>query len=178
MNSFLVFFLSIRQKKVYIYTYTMHHVTYYTTIHHVPKCMSCHKAIVVRTGRAHCFYDMITYITYIYIHMYIYIIYIWYSPLWMILRSSYRKLTWVGFEPVTTEFGSDALTKWAIRQWVQLPLRASFVQLLQFHLLFSVRFHCFHFVSRHVYLIKVLYMYVYMYLCVCVCMYVGMNVCM
>ena len=25
------------------------------TVHHVPKCMSCHKAIVVITGRAHCF---------------------------------------------------------------------------------------------------------------------------
>ena len=32
------------------------------TVHHVPKCMSCHKAIVVMTGRAHCFHDYI-YIT-------------------------------------------------------------------------------------------------------------------
>ena len=32
------------------------------TIHHVPKCMSCHKSIVVITGRAHCFHDYI-YIT-------------------------------------------------------------------------------------------------------------------
>ena len=31
-------------------------------VHHVPKCMSCHKAIVVITGRAHCFHDCI-YIT-------------------------------------------------------------------------------------------------------------------
>ena len=31
-------------------------------IYHVPKCMSCHKAIVVITGRAHCFHDYI-YIT-------------------------------------------------------------------------------------------------------------------
>ena len=30
--------------------------------HHVPKCMGCHKAIVVITGRAHCFHDNI-YIT-------------------------------------------------------------------------------------------------------------------
>ena len=36
----------------------VHHVT----VHHVPKCMSCHKAIVVITGRAHCFHDYI-YIT-------------------------------------------------------------------------------------------------------------------
>ena len=26
-------------------------------VHHVPKCMSCHKAIVRITGRAHCFHD-------------------------------------------------------------------------------------------------------------------------
>ena len=32
-----------------------------------------------------------------------------------------------------TEFRSDALTVWAIRPWVQLALRANFVQLLQFH---------------------------------------------
>ena len=30
--------------------------------HMMPKCMSCHKAIVVITGRAHCFHDFI-YIT-------------------------------------------------------------------------------------------------------------------
>ena len=29
------------------------------TVHHVPKCMSCHKAILVIIGRAHCFYDCI-----------------------------------------------------------------------------------------------------------------------
>ena len=34
----------------------------WATVHHVPKCMSCHKAIVVITGRVHCFYDCI-YIT-------------------------------------------------------------------------------------------------------------------
>ena len=43
-------------------------------VHRVPKCMSCHKAIVVITGRAHCFYDYIyIYILYIYIYIYIYI---------------------------------------------------------------------------------------------------------
>ena len=63
-------------------------------IHHVPKCMSCHKAIVVITGRAHCFHDYIyilrpscfceiwalcvSWITYdhFYIYKYIYNIYI------------------------------------------------------------------------------------------------------
>ena len=31
----------------------------HTWTHHVPKCMSCHKAIVVITGRAHYFHDYI-----------------------------------------------------------------------------------------------------------------------
>ena len=58
-----------------------------------------------------------------------------------ILWSSYRKLAWVGFEPTTTEFRSDALTDWTIKPWVQLALRANSVQLLQFRRLFSVTFH-------------------------------------
>ena len=45
---------------------------------------------------------------------------------WRILRSSYRKLAWVGFELTTTEFRSDALTDWATRPWVQLALRTNF----------------------------------------------------
>ena len=60
---------------------------------------------------------------------------------WHILRSSYRKVAWIGFETRTTEFRSAALTNWSIRPWVKLPLRANFVQLLQFHGLFSVIFH-------------------------------------
>ena len=55
-----------------------------------------------------------------------------------VLWSSYRKLAWVGFEPTTNGFRSDVLTDWAIRPWVQLALRAKFIQLLQFHLLPSV----------------------------------------
>ena len=72
---------------------------------------------------------------------------------WMIFRSSYRKLAWVGFESTTTEFRSDALTDWAIRSWVQLALIANFVQRLQFHLFVQ----CSHFisviafVSRHIF---------------------------
>ena len=58
-----------------------------------------------------------------------------------IFWSSYRKLAWVGFEPTTTAFRSDALTDWDIRPWVQLALRANFVQLLPFHRFFSVTFH-------------------------------------
>ena len=53
---------------------------------------------------------------------------------WREFRSSYRKLSWLVHEPTTTEFGSEALTDWALRPWVQLTLRANVVQLLQFHL--------------------------------------------
>ena len=54
-------------------------------------------------------YILIYYIAYIYIYIYIYIYGIHH---WRIFRSSYRKLAWVGFEPPTTEFRSDALTDW------------------------------------------------------------------
>ena len=37
----------------------MHSCTLWQLIHHVPKCMSCRKAIMVVTGRAHCFHDCI-----------------------------------------------------------------------------------------------------------------------
>ena len=79
-----------------------------------------------------------------------------------ILWSSYRKLAWAGIETTTTELHSDALTDWAIRPWVQLTLRANFVQLLQFHSLFSVRFHFgFAFVSCHIYFNRnILYIYI------------------
>ena len=46
----------------------------------------------------------------------------------------------MGFEHTTTEFYSDALTNCAIRPLVQLALRVNFVQLFQFHGLFTVRF--------------------------------------
>ena len=42
-------------------------------IHHVPKCTSCHKAIVVITGSSHCFHDNIYIIIYKYVYIYIYI---------------------------------------------------------------------------------------------------------
>ena len=68
-------------------------------------------------------YILYIYIHYIYIYIYIYICGIHHRRMpW----SSYRKLSWVGFEPTTTEFRSDALTDWAIRPWVQLTLRANF----------------------------------------------------
>ena len=47
---------------IHIYLYYIHIYIYDVRLHHVSKCMSCHKAIVVITGRAHCFHDNI-YIT-------------------------------------------------------------------------------------------------------------------
>ena len=44
----------------FVATHALGHMMY--PMYHVPKCMSCHKAIVVITGRAHCFHDYI-YIT-------------------------------------------------------------------------------------------------------------------
>ena len=59
---------------------------------------------------------------------------------WRTLWRSYKKLALVGLEPTTTEFHSDSLTDWTIRPWVQFAIEANFVQSLQFHHLFSVRF--------------------------------------
>ena len=68
---------------IYIYIY----------VYHVPKCMNCHKAVVVLTGRAHCFHDNIyvmlnlllrdlafcvSWITYDHLHVYIYIVYMYF----------------------------------------------------------------------------------------------------
>ena len=45
----------------FVATHALGHMMYgsscavHSTVHHVPKCMSCRKAIVVITGRAHCF---------------------------------------------------------------------------------------------------------------------------
>ena len=92
-------------------------------------------------------YYVINYNKYILTYIYIYSIHHW-----RIFRSSYRKLAWVGFEPTTTDFRSDALTDWSIRPWVQLALRANFLQPLQFHLFVQCsRFiSVFAFVSRHI----------------------------
>ena len=47
----------------FVATHALGHMMYeHITVHHVPKCMSCHKATAVITGRAHCFHDYI-YIT-------------------------------------------------------------------------------------------------------------------
>ena len=95
---------------IYIYIYIIKYVYIYTYILYT-----------------YCKY--IVYLLHIYIYMYIDGIHHW-----RIFKSSYRKWTWFRFESTTTEFCSEALTDWAIRPWVQLALRANFVQLLQFHL--------------------------------------------
>ena len=56
---------------------------------------------------------------------------------WRILWISYKMLAWVGFEPTTNEFCLDGLTNWAIRPWVELVLRANFVQVFWFHPFFQ-----------------------------------------
>ena len=85
--------------------------------------------------------------TAIYIYIYIYI-----DQHWRIFRSYYRKLAWVGCEPTTTVFRSDALADWAIRPWVQLAVRTKLVQVLQFHLFVqcSRLISVFAFVSCHI----------------------------
>ena len=58
-----------------------HHNCFMTThalwpkcmIHHVPKCVSCHKAIVVITESAHYIYMYIYMYVYVYIYIYIFI---------------------------------------------------------------------------------------------------------
>ena len=60
---------------------------------------------------------------------------------WRIIWSRYRKLAGVGVEPTTTEFRSRILSNSASRPWFQFALTANFVQLLEFHRLFSVTFH-------------------------------------
>ena len=60
---------------------------------------------------------------------------------WRILGTSFRTLTWVALETATSEPFSDTLTNWTIRPYVQFALRANFVLPIQFHYLFSVKFH-------------------------------------
>ena len=63
---------------------------------------------------------------------------LWYSPLkdsWRIPWSSYKKLAWEKLQPISTYIHSIPFrcSDWAIRPWVQLATRASFVKLLWFH---------------------------------------------
>ena len=67
-----------------------HALGHMTTVYHVPTCMSCHKAIVVITGRPHCFHD------YIYIYIYIYI--------YNMVYGNHRNLTIIHFRLIMTFF--------------------------------------------------------------------------
>ena len=59
----VIYMLSWKQCALPIITtmalWQLMHLSTCCTVHDVPKCMSCHKAIVVITGSAHCFYDCI-----------------------------------------------------------------------------------------------------------------------
>ena len=59
----------------FVATHAFGHMTYglayiMIAVHHVPKCMSCHKAIVMITGRAHCFHDYIYITLILLLHIY------------------------------------------------------------------------------------------------------------
>ena len=82
---------------------------------------------------------------------------------WRILWSSYRKLAWVGFEPMISEFRSDALTDWAIRPWVQYNLHAYI-----YIYIYTYMYVCMY--NKYI-------TYIYIYVCVCIyiwytCMYI------
>ena len=94
---------------------------------------------------------------------------------WKTIWNSYTKLARVGFDPTITEFHSDALTDWANRQWLQLGLRANFVQPLQFHWFFFI-FHCNFNMSLttkyiHTYPPTYLHTYVQTYIHMPICLY-------
>ena len=124
----------------YIYTlhiYILYHYILYTYLY-IYMCIYIHTYIYI--------YIYIYIYVYIYIYIYIYIcvcvcVYVYSIHHWGILSSSCRELAGVVLEPTTSEFHSEALTDWAVMQWIQLALRANFVQPLEFRLLFSVRFH-------------------------------------
>ena len=62
----VIYMLSWKHEKLVEHS-LVHWYQQCVTVHHVPKCMSCHKAIVVITRRAHCFHDNI-YIQWLYIY--------------------------------------------------------------------------------------------------------------
>ena len=88
---------------------------------------------------------------------------------WRILWSSHRKLAWMGFEPITTKFHSNALTTELSGHELKSHSKPTFfLQLLQFHRLLSVKFHfgyCLHHIclSWNVYS-KYIYIYIYIIL--------------
>ena len=94
----------------------------------------------------------------IYLYLYLYLSVSIYRYIYMVFitegffRSSYTKLAWVGFEPTTTEFRSDALTDWAIGHEFYIYI--------------------------HIYDIYIyIHMYIYMYVCMYalyICIYIYM----
>ena len=74
-------------------------------------------------------------------------------------RSSYTKLAWVGFEPTTTEFRSDALTDWAIGHEFYIYIHIYDIYIYTF---------------VHIYMyVCMLYIYVYIYMyAIYICIYI------
>ena len=70
-----------------------HHNGFMATmhVHHVPKCMSCYKAVAVITRRVHCFHDYI-YIYSAYTYFYIYKIYVIHKYIYIIYIYIYRQI--------------------------------------------------------------------------------------
>ena len=138
---------NLQEKLVYYVTAnrTQFHCTTYTYIYmHIYTYICIYIYIYTHTHTFILIYILyISHLKGVYIHHIIYTILYIYTIYhhWRILRSSYRKLAWVRFEPRTTEFRSATLIEWAFRSWVHLALRANFAKLLQFHCLFSARFY-------------------------------------
>ena len=53
----IVCIAGFKRREKWISLYQMEYIYIFNHVHPVPKCMSYHKAIVVITGRAHCFHD-------------------------------------------------------------------------------------------------------------------------
>ena len=92
-------------------------------VHHVPKCMSCHKVIVVITGRAHCFHDCI-YITSVLLlwDLSTLCVVITYDHLCKIYihRQVWAGITWYRCETLHVIFPCLALSVWSIPQSIEL----------------------------------------------------------
>ena len=87
---------------------------------------------------------------------------------WFFEVAKLQKLAWVGFELTSTEFCSDTLSDWAIRPWVQLARRVNFLQLLQFHRLYSIRFYFRELPSSFA---KSILIKIFLYIFICIYMY-------
>ena len=130
------------------------------TVEHVPKCMSCHKAVVVITGRAHCFHGCI-YIAPILLLRYLSTLCVIYH-LWLIIS---MLLAWL-VEPPLVYWYQQCVAVHYVRKWcmnchkavVVITGRASLWHIYCAHFAF-VRFE--HSVCDESLVINYIYTYVY-----------------